>query len=394
MGLFLAVKSLILLIERPSPWPIDVDRRSSNFAADPPRSYFSGLGDRISGRLPTSARYERPSTPTECSGSTREYYRPCDQERQNQIKASALPIDQIYVDQNGVDWREHVLRAAGLEGSIPDHLLLEKLYEHFRIRSPNPAMKPDIQFQVLHRVECADEEARTTFLDKPWMTSDASKGSHLRGSRKISNLELHIERQTALSFLVYRDYVCCEEEYSSDTTSDHSEHEANISQETSPDPSEESVYIVSETFRGALQELVADHPLRREHWPDFRRPLEFRAPYLWLYHDRSYIAEKTKTLSTEYQKHIQLLLKYVDESFGDKYAAVENLFSRGLVSNTYLEYLFVSRTYWHSCIQYSRINDAKSSPSHPVTLSLNEKMVLMITFEHISSSPGLPDRGN
>lgn len=64
------------------------------------------------------------------------------------------------------------------------------------------------------------------------------------------------------------------------------------------------------------------------------------APYLFLYHRRTEIAGKLKEEDSEENGHLQLLKDWVDTNYGKEYDEADELFKKGMVSETHLAKLF------------------------------------------------------
>ncbi|EFX01644.1 hypothetical protein CMQ_8110 [Grosmannia clavigera kw1407] len=70
------------------------------------------------------------------------------------------------------------------------------------------AMEPN--YITIHRINCNEGESDGELsLGVPWPVRNADGYTHLRGREIISNLELHLERNKWVAFIVYKDYSCC-----------------------------------------------------------------------------------------------------------------------------------------------------------------------------------------
>ncbi|KAI9876054.1 MAG: hypothetical protein M1830_007447 [Pleopsidium flavum] len=245
-------------------------------------------------------------------------------------------------DPADIGWRRHIQQAMGTDADVSDSMLLQSLYDALEELRKRQQTTSSCQFQTLHRVSCQEDKTTTVFFDPPWRLDQEQENAHLRGRTIVSNLELHIERHKELSFLVYKDYVCCTPDGIPSKLAPHSWKQASdfCGGDTSPTASKESVFVITESFSEALGALLNGDQTRLDRYPEFDVNSEFFAPYLWVYHDRAFIREKASSLSDEHQKQINLLMCYVDHSFGSEYEEVDNLLSRGMISGQYFQYLF------------------------------------------------------
>ncbi|KAF6803605.1 ATPase [Colletotrichum sojae] len=118
-----------------------------------------------------------------------------------------------------IDWRSELCRFLRLSHEPSDEDILEalekteeKLRDAERLKSQFSADPGPSRYQVVYTIGCRLAPAKdheTLYLDTPWPVDSGPYHSHLRGSRAITNLELYLERNQNVSFLVYREYSCC-----------------------------------------------------------------------------------------------------------------------------------------------------------------------------------------
>ncbi|KAI9874942.1 MAG: hypothetical protein M1830_009098 [Pleopsidium flavum] len=306
-------------------------------------------------------------------------------------------------DSADIGWRLHIQQAMGADADVSDLRLLQSLYDALEELRKLQQTTSSCQFHMLHRVSCRADDTTTIFLDPPWRLDQAQENGHLRGRTIVSNIELHIERHKELSFLVYKDYVCCTPCGIPSKSAPHSWKQASdlCGGDTSPTASEESVFVITESFSEALGALVNGDQTRLDRYPEFDVKSQFFSPYLWVYHDRAFIREKASSLSDEHQKQINLFMCYVEHSFGSEYEEVDNLLSRGMISGQYFQYLFTpdevliskEKTKEKDHIQgylqksWPQRNDAKSQPKLALRTRLiqqEEKSSLDLTLRALS----------
>lgn len=131
-------------------------------------------------------------------------------------------------------------------------------------------------YQTIHRIRCDQRSTPELSLEIPWAVENGSKAVHLRSGGAIDNLPLYLERNKQFSFIVYKEYTCCNKPYTPARAGDDSD----ISNLTA----KESMCIVSEEFRRAFEELWSKN--ENAPHPQFKLFLEIPAPYIWWYSQR------------------------------------------------------------------------------------------------------------
>src|SRR3569833_2877285 len=64
--------------------------------------------------------------------------------------------------------------------------------------------------EVIYQINCQSHQGEGgLYLDPPWIVESGPALAHLRGSQAIDNLELHLERNKEITFIVYREFECC-----------------------------------------------------------------------------------------------------------------------------------------------------------------------------------------
>jgi hypothetical protein len=212
-----------------------------------------------------------------------------------------------------------------------------------------PPLPPRIQ--VFHRVRCeCDQEERfgqvriTTYLDPPHrMTSD--RRWHLQGHLNAPEESVYLDQNKDIVLLVYKNYRCKADAARYQWQGKIQKNPAITATEaTPPTSSQESMMINSEVLREALiwASSESQTPGRIQ---EIRLRDEIKAPYHYLYHDRTYLAQKIRRMDEEHQIHVGLLVTYVEASFEASLKEASALFSQGLVNNETIPYLFEPKMY-------------------------------------------------
>jgi hypothetical protein len=224
-----------------------------------------------------------------------------------------------------------------------------------------PQTQSGPEYLLIHKVECGhsinhNHHPKTSFfLDPPRLFAGDNKTSPLRGTVSISNVAEHLEDNEHISIIIYRTYYCedyhatAEDDFERLRLSDYGVRTVSamrpylfvLSKDTpEAECASEEMTLLSQDLREALNNLeildpkINCHLLRQDHWT-------MNSPYLQMYHFRDLIRQTSPMLTgVDEQKHVDVLLRYIDEAFGDDYAEADNLFSMGLVSQKHASKLF------------------------------------------------------
>ncbi|KAF6830822.1 ATPase [Colletotrichum plurivorum] len=211
-----------------------------------------------------------------------------------------------------IDWRGELCRFLQLSHDPPDEDILDALEEaeeNLRVaeilKSRFDADPGPLRYQVVYTIDCRLAPAKDrdiVYLDTPWPVDSGPYHSHLRGSRAIKNLELYLERERTISFLVFREYSCCFRKIRWQQFSDSPQSKT---EELSRFFSKEYFEPVSANLRTALEDLsvfaLYDIPHPRF---DGKKPGKISYPYLWWYHRRRSIDREKKKMEKDLQKHV------------------------------------------------------------------------------------------
>jgi len=202
-----------------------------------------------------------------------------------------------------------------------------KAFEESKINmKAQKAPKPESSYQILHRVPCPRNVSPCTYIDLPNVHSGVN---HLRGQETVSNFELHIERHKELSFVIFKDYACyCTDQYVPTT-------------EDGPVACKETIYIISNGLCAALKSM-AKRSRRGYLYPKFETGKEIPRHYLWVFHEREFIASTLNLLKDPYRKQLHLFLTFIESDRANEFAEVDAQLSNKVISGKYLEYIFVS----------------------------------------------------
>ncbi|KAI1827299.1 hypothetical protein F4861DRAFT_550865 [Xylaria intraflava] len=252
-----------------------------------------------------------------------------------------------------IDWREEICRFLDRPSDVDDDAILDELetvlaelVELRRLSSMQPAQPKPPDYQVINCIRCQQSSDEGLYLDDPWVVDSGPNKAHLRGSNKIHNFELHLERNKEMTFFVFREFECCGPlmPYAS----------PNV--KTSDLLVKEYVSNISTEFRLALTELC-DLALSETARPNLgEKADQIHRPYLWWFHNRSNIKNNEALISAGSRLHLDVFQCYLDTCLGDEWAAVDELLETGYITTAYTHYLFVPQ---EICISN---NQGRSAP--------------------------------
>ncbi|KAI0855309.1 ATPase [Xylaria cubensis] len=243
-----------------------------------------------------------------------------------------------------IDWREEICRFLGRSSKLDDNEILDELdmvstelVELRRISSKQLAPPKPPDYQVIYRVRCQQSNEDELYLDTPWVVNSGPSNAHLRGSNKIHNFELHVERNKEMTFLIFREFECCGS-ISRDT---------NLTQGVGFDIQAKDLLVkeyvsnISNEFRLALTELCGSALSDTAHLDFMNEEIDqIDHPYLWWFQARSSLEEVGAQISPDLRLHLDVFRCYLDKCLGDEWATVDRLLSSNHITAAYIHYLF------------------------------------------------------
>lgn len=261
-----------------------------------------------------------------------------------------------------IDWRHEICHFLHLDPNKTDEEVFQelqkasaKMIEAERVKQNSATHQGPLRPQVIHRVRCAASTENGMYLEQPWTVHAGQGRFHLRGSEQVRSLELYLERNKDVTFLVIRDYVCCEEKSHLAT---RTRLEKEIDSQPVSMPVEEHIEIVSDDLQSRLARLsdvlhlnlVEDEQEMGSGYDEEDASSDYNRrdnpdacyPYLWFYHHRFTILEAIERLEEVDQEHLNLYFGYIENRMSDEWAAVNKLVSKGEITSEYLGYIYVS----------------------------------------------------
>ncbi|KAJ4351209.1 uncharacterized protein N0V89_006548 [Didymosphaeria variabile] len=181
------------------------------------------------------------------------------------------------------------------------------------------------QYHILYRIDSI------CYFDHPeWTPGHKNIVSRI----PVKNLDLFLERNKRIVFIVYRDFNIPSAEKENKNTPFQTRHD------TQPRPAKESIYPVSRRLRKAL-EIMLKHDWRYEAMSNhLRQAGEVSAPYLFVYHHRRYWNDMLAQFPQAVREHLSFLATYVSENYGHEYKAADTALAQRKTTAELVKYLF------------------------------------------------------
>ena len=201
------------------------------------------------------------------------------------------------------------------------------------------------QYLILYRVVCSDHKARChrrIYQDEPRRVPiNNGRGHHLRGNKPIPDLDDFLQSFPKTAFIVYRDCFCEKGTRSSFLGANSSNPVHKFFREI--------VSMVSEELHSILQESSMFAPNNEAYKMDGYEPDHVEASpalsaspseysHRFLYHHRQVL--DTKSARAPDGSPIKALVSYMQSHPDPMYQKCDDLFSRGMVTQDTLPWLF------------------------------------------------------
>ncbi|CAG8955293.1 hypothetical protein HYFRA_00011275 [Hymenoscyphus fraxineus] len=193
---------------------------------------------------------------------------------------------------------------------------------------------------VLHRVFCdkADHcHDRRVYEDEPTLSDcDASGGSDeiLRGNRPIFNVKTYLSKDSALDFVIFKEYTCVAKEYPPESV-----HGSWTNPVALISASSERMCIVSPDLKKALKEVSHAKLSDEKDIKMNSAPNEMDAPYTFLFHHYQELLLAART-----DESLQPLMEFIEANYKTEYEDASILFGQRLVESSHIGKLFPLNT--------------------------------------------------
>lgn len=268
---------------------------------------------------------------------------------------------------------------ADLKSYLEDHdssnINLDELKSYIEMLQDKAQQFEEIQqanlptrYQIVYRI-FNDHGPHWDYLDHPeWVAS----GSPVIESRiPLENLELYLERNKDISFVVFR--------YFHHTQERKDEFGHPFENSRAPRHHWESICPVTKELGKTVESLLKQS---REYSPMleyYRMSQQIGAPYLFIYHNRERWDSILDRFPQSAKDQLDRLTDYVFEQFGRQYSLADKLFSQGEISIDLMEYLFKPGEILVSCVQNEHLGYIAESWPQSVSNQSEHKPLVSVT---------------
>ena len=196
------------------------------------------------------------------------------------------------------------------------------------------------RYQLLYRI--VDRKShpgyKGVYFDHPrWIQGDMDQSS-MQSDLHVDNLDLYLERNKDISFIVFQDF---DPDPGNNKSMPQMNNPGNAQDVLAPPQHiAEFVRPVAKSLAQALETIIGSSDLGDNAQQFFQNQPEFRAPFTFIYHKRDVLNEIHVNMSEACRNQLALFLVYLDVHYGMCYATVDALLSRNRISPEYIEFLF------------------------------------------------------
>ncbi|KAF7905798.1 hypothetical protein EAF00_000077 [Botryotinia globosa] len=193
------------------------------------------------------------------------------------------------------------------------------------------------RYLILHRIKGQHERL---YFDPPEWVMGQNHTQILRSRLPLFNLRDFLEKNTDISFIVFRDYKEKDIPTSKEMVAAAATNN-NSGITKSPVHEEEKILAVSEYLMEAIKSI-----LKKPEFADLlawfeKDGTELPSPFVFIYHSRAVIQELIEeTSDPNAVRQLKLMIDYIYKNYGAEYDAADTMFDASHVSKPYTKYLF------------------------------------------------------
>ncbi|KAI0436594.1 hypothetical protein F4803DRAFT_572222 [Xylaria telfairii] len=240
-------------------------------------------------------------------------------------------------------WRNAICDALDLDTTIADDELHDALIS--RVRDYEGDSHSDEELEVsetepyykhLYRIHCAREvfgaAQDNAYEDPPITKSTDGKDIHLSANKLITDLDLYVQRNIGISFIVVHEFICCKSS------------RGNRNPESNPmDPTKElgeSLFVASEYLYRALLKLNTKES-QSTSMPVFETGKQSLHWDFWAFHNLPILQTLPSLCDGTEKKHASVFSEYFCTTKLPHFKSIEKLASTGYFTRQSLGYLFI-----------------------------------------------------
>ncbi|KAI1125434.1 hypothetical protein F5Y10DRAFT_247183 [Nemania abortiva] len=238
--------------------------------------------------------------------------------------------DSTSTDSHVVNWRQTICDTFGLTSAAADEELLEALGSHCNDISIDIAPEPvEVEpfYTDLYRIRCG-HSGTITSEDPPTRRSRDGKDIHLSANDLVTNFDLYVSRNPGISFVVIREFICCEKGL-------------QYNPQYSTKESDEYLYLASEDLCRALLRLDSTPGTASCPIPTCQARQESKNWDAWAFRNLPVLRLLPNFCDDVEKKHAMAFSEYFCNSKKADFESIERLISSGYYTRQSLRYLFI-----------------------------------------------------
>ncbi|KAL7798744.1 AAA family ATPase [Trichoderma afarasin] len=189
---------------------------------------------------------------------------------------------------------------------------------------------------MIHRVYRRTKHVSSEhlYLDQPqWIEGETSSRTAFTGSLSVHNIPAYLSKHPEICGVIYRDY-----DITSFIGKDAPDEDLNT--RINPEQTGEFIEPISRSLSSAINRFFEYYKFNTDAVASFNS-LKLIAPYVTIYYARKDgLTSFMATLERRQHAQFQILLDYILSRYEDDYSILDEMTSKGKISQAYIEYLF------------------------------------------------------
>ncbi|KAF7924667.1 uncharacterized protein EAE97_010618 [Botrytis byssoidea] len=207
----------------------------------------------------------------------------------------------------------------------------EYLLQTMQAKEPN-------RYLILHLIKGQQERM---YFDPPEWVMGHNDTRILRSRLPLFNLRDFLEKNTDISFIVFRDYKEKDIPTRKGMVAPAATNN-NSGITKSPVHEEEKILAVSEHLTEAIKSILKSKPEYADLLVWFEKGgTELPSPFVFIYHSRAVIGDSIEdTSDPSTVRQLKLMIDYIYKNYGEEYDTADAMFEESRVAIPYVKYLF------------------------------------------------------
>ncbi|GFP59201.1 ATPase family AAA domain-containing protein 3A homolog [Trichoderma asperellum] len=250
--------------------------------------------------------------------------------------------DRVDGDSGAGDLKDFRLDMAGITVDIPQltardpdaDILVQLMKRHITLLQEEIIeLKNEKEKQVTQKIQffyCIEDDEAAFYLKAPhWVPHKG--GARLVGNSPVRDTEIYLEQHDDIILAIYNYYDADFQKQSFKEALDEGR------ELPPPESARQEVRLLSDDMVQAAEAFRCLHSDFFENFQDICMDKPLQAPFFWWYHFRKHKSQKS--LFGRQLELFTVFTDWIEQNFAHLYDNVDEMFSRGMVSNATIEYL-------------------------------------------------------